>query len=84
MKIRKKKDHIKDFKMYRIPRDKKERLIAALNSKDEECFEDNGRIIVWGKNLDGENIYLGDIDIECLYQKGVNVRAMIERVRFGR
>lgn len=67
----------------RGPKDKAERMFAALMSLNEDLFEYNGRIIVWGKNKEGENIYLGDVDASVIYQKGVNPMALIERVRFG-
>ena len=67
----------------RNPKNKEERIIAALNSKVDDYFEYNGRIIIYGKNMNNENIYLGDIDIEHLYKKESNINAMIERIKFG-
>jgi len=64
-------------------KDKDERMFAALTSLNEELFESSGRIIVWGKNKEGENIYLGDVSATAIYQKGVNPMALIGRVRFG-
>lgn len=68
----------------RGPKNETERIFAALTSKDEDLFEHNGRIVVWGKNKDGENIYLGDISISAIAQKYVNGYALIEKVRFGK
>lgn len=68
----------------RAPKNKKERMYAALTSSNDKLFEHNGRIIVYGKNKEGENIYLGDICTASLYQKGVNPLGLIEKVRFAR
>lgn len=67
----------------RGPKNEDERMFAALMSRNEDLFEHNGRIIVWGKNKEDENIYLGDVSATAIYQKGVNPMALIERVRFG-
>jgi hypothetical protein len=68
----------------RTAKNKKERLTAAKNSKDDDLFEDNGMVIVFGKNLEGEEIYLGEVSLCCLTQKSIfDRRAMIEQVRFG-
>ena len=65
-------------------KDEKERMYAALTSKNEDLFEYNGRIIVYGKNKEGENIYLGDVSEAAIYQKNVNGMGLIEKVRFGK
>jgi len=72
-----------DRLVMRRAKDKKESMFAALVSDNDELFESNGRIIVFGKNKEGENIYLGDVCASVIYQKGVNPMALIERVRFG-
>jgi len=68
----------------RGPKNEDERLFCALMSLNEELFESNGRIIVHGKNKEGESIYLGDVSSTAAAQKGVDAMALIERVRFGR
>jgi hypothetical protein len=60
-----------------------ERLKAALRSTDDDLFIDNGRVIVCGKNDDGELIELGSVSLAAGYQKGVDPRMLIERVKFG-
>ena len=68
----------------RVPKGTKERMYAALMSRDEDIFEHNGRYIIWGKNKEGEDILLGDVDASAIYQKGVSPMGLIERVRFGK
>lgn len=68
----------------REPKDGTERMFAALSSTIDDLYPNgNGRVIVTGKNIDGEVLYLGDICESLLFLKGVNPMAVIERVRFG-
>jgi hypothetical protein len=60
-----------------------ERLRAALRSTDDDLFIDNGRVIVCGKGDDGELIELGSVSLAAGYQKGVDPRMLIEKVKFG-
>jgi len=62
---------------------RRERLIAALLSEDDDLVERNGRIEIYGRTLDGSKIYLGCVSKNAMYQKGTNPRALIERIRFG-
>lgn len=65
--------------------DKNERLRTALRSTDDDLFIDeiSQRVIVCGKNDDGELVELGSVSLDAGYQKGVDPRMLIERVRFG-
>lgn len=65
----------------RPPRSKRERMIAAINSTDEDLYPHNGRVIVTGKNGQGEIIELGSVSETALYTWGVNPRALIDKVR---
>lgn len=68
----------------RSPKNDRERLIAGINSTDEDLYPDgNGRIIVTGKNAEGEILYLGDIDESILYLKSSPLRQLIEHIRFS-
>lgn len=67
----------------RSARNKKEKMFAALTSNNDDLFENNGRIIIWGKNKKDENIYLGDVSTTAIYQTSVSPIALIERIRFS-
>jgi len=67
----------------RLPHSKKERMFAALNSTDDDLYLHNGRVIVTGKNKDGEIVELGSVDERALYQKTVNPHQLLDGVRFG-
>ncbi|MHA1360782.1 MAG: hypothetical protein ACTSRC_21885 [Candidatus Helarchaeota archaeon] len=65
------------------PKNRKERLVAAINSSYEDLYPSNGRVVVTGKNTNGEVIYLGEIDETVLYQKRININEIIDVIRFG-
>jgi len=67
----------------RYPKNKKERLVAAINSSYEDLYPSNGRVIVTGKNINGEIIYLGEIDETVLYLTSININEIIDMIRFG-
>jgi hypothetical protein len=68
----------------RPPRTKRERMIAALRSTDDDLYPDsNGRVVVAGKNLDDELLYLGEFSESLLYEKGASPRSVIDRIRFS-
>jgi len=60
-----------------------ERLRAALRSTDDDLFIENGRVIVCGKGDNDELIELGCVSLSAGYQKGVDARMLINKVRFG-
>jgi hypothetical protein len=67
----------------RSPKNKRERLIAALNSTDDDLYPDCGRIIVTGRNLEGELIYLGEMSESIPYLKNSPFRQILSEIRFG-
>jgi hypothetical protein len=70
----------------RSPKNKRERTIAALRSTDADWFveESTNRIVVTGKNLEGEVIYLGDFSQRVFLGKdGMSFSGALEQIRFG-
>jgi len=66
----------------RSPKNKSERMLAAVASTDDDLYEHNGRVIVTGKVRD-DVVYLGSVSLSAAWQKSVDARALIDRVRFG-
>jgi hypothetical protein len=61
-----------------------ERMRTALRSTDDDIFDDdNGRIVVCGKNDAGELVELGSLSYSLFYQQPEKVRSIIEKIRFG-
>jgi len=50
---------------------------------DDDLFIENGRVIVCGKGDNGELIELGCVRLSVGYQKGVDARMLIDKVKFG-
>ena len=67
----------------RQAKNKQERLYAALNSTTNDLYYHNGRVIVTGKNKDGEVIELGCVSETVLFQRAVNPCQLIDSVLFG-
>ena len=68
----------------RPPADEKERMKAALCSTIDDLLPDgNGRVVVTGVLPKGDRIYLGEIDEELFYLKGIDPIEAVNRVRFG-
>jgi len=66
----------------RSPKNKSERMLAAVASTDGDLYEHNGRILVTGK-VRGDVVYLGSVSLGAVWQKNVDARFLIDRVRFG-
>jgi hypothetical protein len=67
----------------RAAKTEQERMVAAVNSTDDDIFvTDNCEIIVTGMIPGGDRIYLGQVS-ETAFYEAKNPRALIERVRFG-
>ncbi len=67
----------------RLPCSEEERLFAALNSTDADLYPHNGRVLVTGKNKEGEIIELGSVAQPVLYQKATDPRQLLDSVRFS-
>ena len=72
-----------DTLVMRLPRNKEERMFAALNSNDSDIFSaTSGRVYVTGKNKEGEVIELGHICPEAFFSCRKTAALLIERIRF--
>jgi len=67
----------------RGPKNKRERMIAALNSTDDDLYPDGMSIVVTGRNLEGEIIYLGEMNESIPYLKNSPFRQILSHIRFG-
>ncbi len=69
----------------RTPDNFEEALFAGVNSSLEDLLidEDQDLLVVTGKNKEGERLYLGDIQLNSVKQKGFPTRTIIDRIKFG-
>jgi len=64
-------------------KDSRERMVAAINSSQDDLFLDgNGRVVVTGKTCSGERIYLGEVSETLLCRKDIDPISLINKVRF--
>jgi hypothetical protein len=66
------------------PKSKRERLVAAINSGNDDLFDTGTTLVITGKNAVGKRIYLGEISTVMIYQNSREfVWGLIDRIRFA-